>query len=206
MAGPDPFLAAQLSALPPGRMLAVRQVEAALREGRTYAEAARRAKVSEVTAKRWAAAFAIRKSDLEAERAEARLARHTGWAVALAGLGRYEEAGAYEADARKLERLLAQIARRAEAAGDGGDAVYDPARALLGRISADMWTAHETLAAYYDTLRALGADCRADGRVRWPGGVPRDVPETPDWLPCVPWAVEDEAAWEAGAGAGIRLL
>ena len=73
MADPDPScLAAQLSALPPGRMLAVRQVEAGLREGRTYAEAARRAKVSEVTAKRWAAAFAIRKSDLEAERAEAR--------------------------------------------------------------------------------------------------------------------------------------
>ena len=199
--------------LPPGRMHAVHQLETSLRGGATFAQAAARAKVSLSTAKIWAARFALRKQDLARETPDARLARYVALALALKAEGRIDEAGLYEAGARKLETLLARLDQRLAEAPEAQSDPYAPARAFLARAAeclegragpSGAWAA---VAAYYRVLREVGADISREGRVTWPSGqVPDGVPSCPAWLPCDPWAITDEALWEREAGAAIRLL
>lgn len=208
----EPPFQTDMASVPKGRMMTVRLIETALRAGETYVQAARRAKVSLSTAKQWAAAMKVRKCDLDAETAEDRIARHAAWAVALAQLGRVDEAGAFERDARQLETVVRRLDERIAVAPDVPDP-QAPARAFLARVSGapeagpeaiPAWTA---VVAYYRQLQTLGAVILQDGRAIWPEGVPAtDVPETPDWLPCAPWAVEDEAMWEAEVGEAFRML
>ena len=201
-----------IAAVPKGRMMTVRVIEIALRAGETYVQAARRAKVALSTAKHWAAAMNIRKCDLDGETAEDRIARYAGWAVALAGLGRIDEAGAFERDARQLETVVRHLDARIAQSDEAIDP-QAPARAFLGRVAAtlgagaDAITAWTEVSAYYRTLRGLGAVVWMDGTVSWPDGVPEEeVPPVPGWLPCAPWAVGDTEDWERTVGAAFRWL
>ncbi|WP_147373330.1 hypothetical protein [Henriciella mobilis] len=200
-----------MAGMPLGRMLKVRTLETALRTGETFECAAARARVSASTAKTWAAWLGIRKGDLLAETPEARLERHGAWALALAGLNRLDEAAAWEDEARKLETALARIGKRADmtAAPEPGEVA---AIALLERVESTLPDGAGPMAAwcavhdYFSLLMEAGACLAPDGRASWPCGVPADLPLTPDWLPCDPWSVEDEAAWESAVGQAIQWL
>ena len=209
----DPLVDA-IRSIPPGRMAAVRQLEVSLRGGATFVQAATRAKISLSTAKTWAARFAFRKCDMDRETPQARLARYLALALALQAEGRIDEAGLYEAEARKLETVLARLDRRRDADTElPVQDPYVPARAFLDHIArtlgegagrSEAWTA---LAVYYRELRELGAVISPDGRVVWSEGEqPPEVPPCPDWLPCEPWDIRDDALWDAAAGAAIRLF
>lgn len=200
-----------MAGMPLGRMLKVRALETALRTGETFERAAARAHVSAPTAKTWAARLGIRKGDLLAETPDARLERHGAWALALAGLNRLDEAAAWEEEARKLETALTRIGKRADisAAPEPGEAA---AIAFLQRVESTLPEGAGAMSAwcavhdYFSLLMALGARLAPDGRASWPEGLPADRPETPDWLPCDPWAVEDEAAWEDAVGQAMGWL
>jgi len=200
-----------MAGMPLGRMLKVRALETALRTGETFERAAACARVSASTAKTWAAWLGIRKGDLLAETPEARLERHGAWALALAGLNRLDEAAAWEGEARKLETALARIGRRADdAAGPrSGEAA---ALAFLERVGETLPDGASLMAAwcaahdYFSLLKSMGASLGSDGRVSWPDGMPADVPATPGWLACDPWAVEDEEAWKEAVGQAIQWL
>lgn len=201
-----------LSHIPHGRMSAVRLVEAELRRGATFEKAAQRAKVSVSTAKHWAQRFSIRKSDLERETPEARIERLLEWTCALNAERRFDEAAEFEAEARKVEAMLARLGKRLAAMPGAVPDPYALARALLERIAAALgpgagleaaWVA---LAEYYRGLQALGAVVSADGRARWEGPLPDGLPVRPAWLPEDPGAVTDEAVWEREIGAALRLL
>ncbi len=72
---------------------------------------------------------------------------------------------------------------------------------------ADLWAAWRVVSVYYGRLREWGARVRPDGKVDWPDGIiPPHPPKCPPWLPCHPWAVEDEADWQEKVGAGMALL
>lgn len=197
-----------MASMPEGRMIKVRAMETALRTGESFARAGAKVRVSATTAKDWAAKLGIQKRHLEAETPDMRLARHAAWALALASLGRMDEAAAWEAETRKLETTTARIANRAAVTLPEADP-YGPTKALLAHIAETLgedtghdeaWSAVHT---YYLALRRLGAEVAADGQVSWPEGVPDELPETPGWLPCDPWAVEDAAEWHA---EGFKLL
>ena len=205
------FVKHLLTRIPEGRMLKVRTIETALRTGLSYAAAASKARVCMSSATGWAALLSIRKRDLAAETPDERRTRHESWALALAELGRMDEAAAWEAEARKLETTFTRIGRRAASVGAENDH-YSAARAFLARVAAcsapaaDMAAAWGEVFTYYQRLQALGAGVQADGRVTWPEGQPVGLPATPRWLPCDPWAVEDVPAWDAAVGDAVRML
>ena len=198
--------------LPPGRMLILLKLETGLRLGQTYEALAKRLGISLSASKHWASQFGIRKCDLELETADMRAARHVRWALALSDLGREEEAGAFESEARKLEGLLSRLKKRAAKDPERPDPLA-PARALVDAVRAslgpetDTGEAFAALAAYYRELRGLGAIVKPDGQVRWRNGrAPGDVPKTPAWLPCDPWAVTDQDRWDAEVGYALAIL
>ncbi|MEQ8556704.1 MAG: hypothetical protein RIB03_00170 [Henriciella sp.] len=205
----DPLISL-LDQMPIGRMLAVRVVETGLRTGLSYDKAAAKARVSKTTAAEWAALLGIRKKDLAAETPEMRRARHASWALALAELGRMDEAAAWETETRRLETTLSRIDRRAAVSDVVGD-FYAAPKAFLAKVAGtlesggamDAWA---VVFDYFLRLRTLGAALAEDGKATWPEGVPDEVPPTPPWLPCDPWAVEEEDTWEAEVGAAVRLL
>lgn len=202
--------APDLSAIPPGRIAKLVALDTALRAGESYEAAAAKLKIAANTAKGWAAAAAIRKSDVEGEPPEARAARLVAWALQLSALGRFEEAAACETAARRIERLLERLkAREAEAASDEEDGAAR-VEAFLGRVmEADgletVWQAWTAVTLYYAGLRELGARLLADGRVDWPGNVPAGA-SVPGWLPEAPWAVTNVPAWEREVGCALRVL
>jgi hypothetical protein len=200
------------TAIPLGRMITILKIETALRMGDSYPVAAKRMRVSDSSAKTWARLVGIRKCDLGAETPECRAERYASWALRLVELGRHDEAGAYEAEARKLEMLLGRLGKRLEASGDAPDEMA-PAKALLARVQeslpagADVCAAWTAIADYYAKLRGLGAEVAEDGRVSWKVRTRTErVPACPAWLPCEPWGVEDDDLWSAGVGDGLRLL
>ncbi len=207
-----------LAAIPHGRMASVRQLEAALLRGETYECASARAGVSASAAKQWASTLSILKRHLNAETAEDRIVRYTGWVIGLTQLKRYEEAALFETEARKLETLLGRVDKRVassagtEAAGPRDDR-FAPARVLLDRVAATIgpqasrWEAWNAISVYYGALRDLGAELSADGRAHFADGLPATgLPDCPAWLPGHPWAVSDEAAWTDRVGAGLMAL
>ena len=207
---PDP----DILALPQGRMITVHKLEAGLRKGESFPVAAKKAGISGSLAKTWAGQLNLRKRDLEGETLKARTARHVRWALTLADAGRHEEAAVWEAEARKLELLVGRLDRRAAEDETRPDPMA-PAHALLEQVQAalgreeeaDVWAAWGAISAYYGALREAGATVRANGQVSWPGGTaPKRVPKCPAWLPCNPWAVEDETLWQEKVGAGLVLL
>ena len=208
MSEPD----ADILAMPHGRMLTVHKLETGLRRGESFPVAAKKAGISGSLAKTWAARLNIRKRDLDAETPEIRAARHVRWALALADVGRHEEAAVWEAEARKLELLVGRLDRRAAEDETRPDPL-GPTHALLARVravlgkEADLWAAWRVVSVYYGRLREWGARVRPDGKVDWPDGIiPPHPPKCPPWLPCHPWAVEDEADWQEKVGAGMALL
>ena len=199
------------SALPVGRMLTILKLERGLRHGETYEVLAKRLRISLSASKVWARELGFRKCDLELETAQTRAARQVRWALALLDLGRHEEAGAWEAEARKLEGLLSRLRKRAALDKTRPDPMA-PALDLVDRVRASLGEDAEAkdafcaIAEYYTRLRAAGATLLADGRVEWLNGQQGEVPETPAWLPCDPWAVLDEAGWEVEVGRALALL
>lgn len=208
---PDP-----LTVIAHGRMTSVRGIEASLRAGLSYDKTAAKAKLSLTTVKTWARELCIRKADLVAETVEDRRARYLDWSSRLAALGRHDEAGVYEGEAEKLDRLLGRLEKRAASTlldgPQAGQALHAPVRAFLERVQAatgapDAFAAWTEISAYYGALHQAGATLHPDGQAAWPDGVlPSGRPDCPGWLPCDPWQVSDEAMWEAGAGGAIRLL
>lgn len=198
--------------LPTGRMLTLLKLETGLRLGQTYEALAKRLGISLSASKHWASQFGLRKCDLELETAGVRAARHVRWALALSDLGREEEAGAFEAEARKLEGLLSRLKKRAAKDPERTDPLA-PARALVDAVRASLGSEADTgeafaaLAAYYRELRGLGAIVKPDGQVKWrKGRLPGGLPKTPAWLPCDPWAVTDHEEWEADVGGALAIL
>ncbi|WP_084419521.1 hypothetical protein [Henriciella litoralis] len=207
---PDP--ADPIELIPLGRMLAVRTIEAKLRAGETYEAAGAAVSLSDTTAKKWAALLGFRKCDMAVETLNARIARLAKWTVSLAGLGRLEEAGAIEAETRKLELLRDRLARRI--AKDTDRPPYNAAsldlfeRVMATSANPDPLEAWRRIAAYYQRLRHRGAIIAPDGQVSWPAGqpLPRRLPKCPTWLPCNPWEVKDEAAWAETAGDALVMF
>ncbi|WP_018147556.1 hypothetical protein [Henriciella marina] len=198
--------------LPTGRMLILLKLETGLRLGQTYEAMAKRLGISLSASKHWASEFGFRQCDLNLETAEMRAARHVRWALALSDLGREEEAGAFEAEARRLEGLLSRLEKRAAKDPERPDPLA-PARTFIEKVraslgpEADAGEAFAALSAYYRALRGFGAILKPDGQVRWrkeiaPGGLPK----TPDWLPCNPWEVTDQERWGAEVGRALAIL
>lgn len=200
-----------LAGIPEGRMLRVRILETGLRTGLSYETAAAKARVGKTTATGWAARLGIRKRELAAETPDMRRARHASWALALAELGRMDEAAAWEGETRRLETTLRRIGDRA-ADTEATSAPPPEDLVFLNRVAGVLGDGAGRIAAwfamfkYYSTLRELGGCPGADGQVTWPEGLPPEVPPTPEWLPCDPWAVEDEEVWEREVGAGMRRI
>lgn len=202
---------ALLARIPEGRMITIRMIELALRTGLSFDKAAAKARVGKSTATGWAAQLHIRKSDLAAETPEARRTRHERWALALASLGRMDEAAAWEAETRKLETTFERIGKRSAVVEPEKD-VMEPARQFLGRVAETLGeevsysTAWRAVFEYYNALARSGAVLRGDGQVEWQGPVPDGLPQTPAWLPCAPWQAADDAAWQREAGEALSML
>lgn len=198
--------------LPAGRMLTLLKLEVGLRRGDTYEALAKRLGICLSSSKVWAREFGFRKCDLDQETAEEQAARHASWALALSDLGRQDEAAGYEAEARKLEALLSRLSKRAAKDPERPDPL-EPALVFVEKVRAALGPETEVddvfrhIADYYRGLRALGATLLGDGQARWVKGPPKgELPSTPDWLPCDPWAVLDDAEWEAEVGRALALL
>ncbi|MEM5517852.1 hypothetical protein WNY37_12920 [Henriciella sp. AS95] len=196
---------ADITEIPPGRILTLLAFYAALSSGLSFAKAAAKSRIAESTGKLWAQRCGLQRAELDAETEAARIERLIGWALSLQEVGRVDEAAACEAEARRVERMLARLGARRAAADAQDDRSAEQVAAFLARVSPDPWTAWDTVTVYYAGLRARGAVLEPDGKVSWPGDVPADV-SVPDWLPEAPWAVFDERGWEEVVGAALRLL
>lgn len=177
----------------------------ALSCGLSFARAATKARMAESTAKVWAQRLGFQRVQLDAETEAGRIARLIGWALALQAAGRLDEAAACEAEARRVERMLARLGARRDAADIDEGASERQVAAFLARAGPDPWAAWEEVSLYYAELRSAGAVIQPDGRVNWAHGKPPGV-SVPDWLPEPPWAVFDERGWEETVGAAIRVL
>lgn len=195
---------ADITDMPPGRVLTLLAFHAALSSGLSFAKAAKKARIAESTGKLWAERLRFQRSDLAAETPQMRIERLNGWSLALSGLGRLEEAAACEAEARRVGRMLDRLAALEADARQVDDAA-SRVGVFLARVGPDPWTSWETVMAYFAGLRALGAELAPDGKATWPDGMPDGV-DVPDWLPEAPWSVFDEKGWEEEVGGAIRLL
>ena len=177
----------------------------ALSSGLSFAKAAAKVRMAESTAKVWAQRLGFQRDQLDAETEAGRIERLIGWALALQAAGRLDEAAACEAEARRVERMLARLGARRAAAEADDDKGERQVAAFLARVGPEPWAAWEEVSLYYAGLRMLGAVIEPDGKVSWPDGVPPGA-SVPDWLPEAPWAVFDARGWEETVGATMRLM